>query len=281
MEGVHEHPAYPVRIEGELEPDLSRWLWLVKWLLAIPHYIVLVFLWLTLLVLTVVAFFAILFTGRYPRGIFDFNVGVMRWTWRVAFYSYAHSARTAIRRSRSTAPDYPARLHVEYPERLSRGLVLVKWWLLAIPHYIIVGLFLGGGSYAASRVDERVWSVGFETGLIGCSCSSQGSPSSSRHAIREGSSTSCSGSTAGSLGSAPTSSSCATSIRRSASIRVALRTASGRRRGDERARCRSCSSGPGEKHGGRASDRRRHLAGIIALGLLGWLRARRRRSDTA
>jgi hypothetical protein len=159
---------HPVRIEGELQPGLSRWLWLVKWLLAIPHFIVLVFLWLTLFVLTVVAFFAILFTGRYPRGIFDFNLGVLRWTWRVAFYSYG-----ALGTDRyppftlDDVPDYPARLDVAYPGQLSRALVLVKWWLLAIPHYIVVGILLGGGSYAASRADDWFWGWGFETGLIG------------------------------------------------------------------------------------------------------------------
>ena len=138
-------PVYPVRVDGALDRNLSRWLWLVKWFLAIPHYVVLVFLWLAFAVLSVVAFFVILFTGRYPRAIFDFNVGVLRWTWRVQYYSYGALATDRYPPfSLRDDPAYPARLQVEYPQRLSRGLVLVKWWLLAIPHYLVVGLFVGG-----------------------------------------------------------------------------------------------------------------------------------------
>ncbi|MFO7572169.1 MAG: DUF4389 domain-containing protein [Gaiellaceae bacterium] len=149
-------PTSPVRIEGQLDAELSRWLWLVKWLLAIPHYIVLFFLWAAFSVLTIVAFFAILFTGRYPRGIFDFNVGVLRWTWRVSFYSYGALATDRYPPfSLGEEPDYPATLDIAYPGQLSRGLVLVKWWLLAIPHYFVLMALLGWGISAS----ERSWAA--------------------------------------------------------------------------------------------------------------------------
>src|SRR3954467_93027 len=158
---------YPLRLTGELAPGLSRWLWLVKWVLVIPHVIALVFLWIAFVVLTVVAFFAILFTGRYPRAIFDFNVGVLRWSWRVGFYSY--SALGTDRYPPFTlaeVPGYPAQLHVEYPPALSRGLVLVKWWLLALPQYLVVGVFAGGAWAGINAADDHGgWSSG--GGLIG------------------------------------------------------------------------------------------------------------------
>ena len=140
---------YPVRVRGRLDPGLSRWLWLVKWLLVLPHVVVLALLWVAFVVVSLVAMVAIAFTGRYPRGLFDFNVGVLRWTWRVTYYSYGALGTDRYPPfSLEEEPDYPARLDVPYPEHLSRGLVLVKWWLLAIPHYLVVGLIAGGGWFA-------------------------------------------------------------------------------------------------------------------------------------
>jgi hypothetical protein len=84
-----EHQS--VRLElpyPDAKQDLNRWLPLVKWLLAIPHYILLVFLWLAAFFVIIFAWFAILFTGRYPRGLFEFVVGVGRWTNRVTAYAF-------------------------------------------------------------------------------------------------------------------------------------------------------------------------------------------------
>jgi hypothetical protein len=158
--------VYPARLSGYLDPNLSRWLWLVKWLLAIPHFIVLFFLWFAFGVVTIVAWFAILFTGRYPRSLFNFNVGVLRWSWRVAFYSYGALGTDIYPPFTLERTDYPADFDVDYPERLSRGLVLVKSWLLAIPHLLIIALLTGTAQTWVYRDDHWV-QVGTGVSLLG------------------------------------------------------------------------------------------------------------------
>lgn len=160
--------VYPVLLEARLDEPLSRWMWLIKWFLAIPHFIILGFLWVAFFIVSILAFFSILFTGRYPRGLFDFNVGVMRWAWRVIYYCTSVLGTDRYPPFSLADEDYPARLDVAYPERLSQGLVLVKWWLLAIPHYIIVGVFTSGLVWWTTDIGgggDRVLEIG--GGLLG------------------------------------------------------------------------------------------------------------------
>jgi hypothetical protein len=132
----------PLDLTGHLAPSLSRWLWLLKMFMAIPHFVVLAALWVVFIVLTFIAGVAILFTGHYPRSLFDLNLGILRWNWRVGFYVYAALGTDRYPPFTLGAVEYPASLDVDYPEKLSRGLVLVKW-LLAVPHLLIVGLIAG------------------------------------------------------------------------------------------------------------------------------------------
>ncbi|RJU03330.1 DUF4389 domain-containing protein [Arthrobacter frigidicola] len=160
--GVAGTRPYPGRLRGELDPVLSRWKWLVKWFLAIPHFILLFFLWFAFGITTIAAGFSILFTGRYPRPLFYFNVGVVRWNWRVAFYAYAAAGTDRYPPFTLARTDYPADYDVEYPARLSRGLVLVKWWLLAIPHLLIVAAFTSPN--ATRWIETEDLGVRYETG---------------------------------------------------------------------------------------------------------------------
>ncbi|MCW2959761.1 MAG: hypothetical protein JWM90_148, partial [Thermoleophilia bacterium] len=152
----------PVRLHAHTDEPLSRWLWLVKWLLLIPHYVVLAFLAAAFVVTTIVAWFAIVFTGRYPRGLFDFNLGVLRWSWRVNGYSYGALATDRYPPfSLGEHADYPVRLTIDYPARLSRGLPFVKW-VLALPHMLLIGAVSGGVVIGSTDTD-----AGTELGVIG------------------------------------------------------------------------------------------------------------------
>ncbi len=136
-----EVKPYPVTVTGELSDPPGQWQWLFKWLLVIPHSIVLYFLGIAAGVVTIIAFFAILFTGKYPKSLFDFVAGYWRWTWRVGFYSYGVLGTDKYPPFSLDKRGYPAEFDIVYPEKLSQGVVLIKWWLLAIPHYIIIYVF--------------------------------------------------------------------------------------------------------------------------------------------
>ncbi|MEU6210960.1 DUF4389 domain-containing protein [Streptomyces sp. NPDC047023] len=156
--------AHPVQVTAVLDPRLSRWKWLVKWILAIPHHIVLLFLQVTFLLVSVVAFVSILVTARYPRPLFRFNVGVMRWSTRVGYYCSMVLGTDAYPPfTLKDVPGYPVQVDVSYPERLSRGLVLVKW-LLVVPQLLVVAILVTSGWSVFRYVEEY---TPFSSGLVG------------------------------------------------------------------------------------------------------------------
>ena len=139
---VRPTERFPLTLTGTIDAVPGRWLWTVKWILVVPHVLVLTILWAVLVITTVAAGLSILLTQRYPRRLFDFNVGVLRWTWRVGHYSYLSLATDRYPPFTLAPVPYPATLELSYPERMSRWLVLVKW-ILAIPHLLIVGTVVG------------------------------------------------------------------------------------------------------------------------------------------
>jgi Domain of unknown function (DUF4389) len=131
-------PTYPARFEIAYPAELNRWLPLVKWLLVIPHLFILLFLGIGAFFVAVYAFFAVLFTGRWPRGAFDYLVGTFRWAFRVVAYFHLmvddYPPFTL-----ADVPSYPLRLNVEYPEHIDNWRPVVQW-LLAIPYLIVAGV---------------------------------------------------------------------------------------------------------------------------------------------
>jgi hypothetical protein len=131
-------PVYPARFEITYPPELNRWLPLVKWLLVIPHLFVLTFLGIGAFFVAIYAFFAVLFTGRWPRGAFDYLVGTFRWAYRaVAYFHLMVDDYPPF--TLADVPSYPLRLNIEYPERIANWRPLVQW-LLAIPYLIVAGV---------------------------------------------------------------------------------------------------------------------------------------------
>jgi Domain of unknown function (DUF4389) len=133
--------AYPVRFEAERQDEYHRLLPLVKWLLAFPHYIVLVFLGIGAAVAILIAFFAVLFTRNYPRGLFDFVAGTYRWGYRVAGYVLLLTDRYPPF-TLAEEPDYPVRVEIDYPEDgIDRWRPLVQW-LLVIPYAFVAAVLV-------------------------------------------------------------------------------------------------------------------------------------------
>jgi hypothetical protein len=131
-------PVYPARFEISYPSELNRWLPLITWLLVIPHFIALLFVGIGALFVAVYGFFAVLFTGRWPRGAFNYLVGTFRWGYRVvAYFLLMTEAYPPF--SLADDSNYPLRLNIDYPEHVANWRPLVQW-LLAIPYLFIAGV---------------------------------------------------------------------------------------------------------------------------------------------
>jgi hypothetical protein len=131
---------YPIDLQIDYpEEGISRWRPLLHWLLVLPHFIVLLFLGIAAYVVIAIVFFAILITGRYPEGMFNFLAGIGRWSNRVLAYEYFMTEQYPPF-SLDDEPDYPARTRYDYPPpdgKIARWRPLVHW-LLVIPHFIVI-----------------------------------------------------------------------------------------------------------------------------------------------
>lgn len=132
---------YPVRLDIPYPQEFSRWLPLVKWILAIPHLIILYLLNIAYLAVSLIAFFAVLITTEYPRSLFDFAVGIRRWYLNVN--SYVFLLRDEYPPFSWEPGDYASTLEIDHADNLNRFLPLIKW-LLAIPHLIVLSFLMLG-----------------------------------------------------------------------------------------------------------------------------------------
>ena len=141
---MSSYSSYPVVLVGHYAESPNRLLWIIKFILLIPHYVALWFVSLPTVLTIPLSWIAVVILGRNPRFLWSYHVGLMRWSWRVNFYGgwYWGEASNTDRYppfSFSSRDDYPADVYIEYPERSSRLTGLFRW-LLAIPHWIVVSV---------------------------------------------------------------------------------------------------------------------------------------------
>ena len=133
-------PTTRSTFDAERQAEYHRFLPLVKWLLAIPHYIALIFVGIAALFALIGAFFAVLFTGNWPRGLFDFIAGTLRWGYRVSAYVLLLTDEYPPF-SLAEEPDYPVQIRIDYPEHIDNWRPLVHW-LLVIPYLFVAGVLV-------------------------------------------------------------------------------------------------------------------------------------------